>query len=81
MPKAILEFNLPEENDEFTLAKDGFSWYEVCMELESYLREEIKYHADNYDKKQIDVLENIRSKLHELISDEVGIADIYSYVK
>ena len=81
MTKAILQFNLPDEEDDLRLAKDGYNWYEVSMEMERYLREELKYHYDNYKENQIKILEQVRDKLHEIILEEIGIADIYSYVE
>jgi len=81
MTKAILQFNLPEDEADFKFAKDGFGWYEVSMEMERYLREELKYHYDNYKENQIKILEQVRDKLHEIILEEIGIADIYSYVE
>ena len=80
MPKAILEFNLPEDEDDFKLAKDGQSWWSVCRGLEQYLRDELKYHCDNYTQKQLETIEKIRDKLTELTTDRVGIADIDDYV-
>lgn len=41
--KAILEFNLPEDRDEFTLAKDGHGWYCACLDLDNWLRGKLKH--------------------------------------
>ena len=32
--KAILEFNLPEDNQEFKLATKGSYWWHVCWEMD-----------------------------------------------
>lgn len=41
--KAILEFNLPEDADDFTLAKDGHGWYCAMFELDQWLRDRLKH--------------------------------------
>ncbi|MDD5013844.1 MAG: hypothetical protein PHW73_01925 [Atribacterota bacterium] len=81
MTKAILQFNLPEDADDLTLAEDGLKWWSVSKQLDQYLRDELKYHSNKYTVKEIELLQRIRDKLNELILDEVGIADIYSYVE
>jgi len=64
--KAILEFNLPDENNEFTLAQRGSEYFCVLHEIMNHLRGHVKY--------DVSAAETIR-----LISDEiedVNIADI-----
>lgn len=41
--KATLEFNLPEEQEEFDLVNQARSLYLVIFELEDYLRDLTKY--------------------------------------
>ena len=61
--KAILEFNLPEDQPEFNNALKGGDWKHVCWEIDQYLRKEIKYNDDNSDYK-IRVLEKVREELN-----------------
>ena len=61
--KAILEFNLPEDQPEFNNAIKGKDWKHVCWEIDQYLRKEIKYNDDNSDYK-IRVLEKVREELN-----------------
>ena len=61
--KAILEFNLPEDQPEFNNAIKGGDWKHVCWEIDQYLRKEIKYNDDNSDYK-IRVLEKVREELN-----------------
>ena len=56
--KAILEFNLPEDRDEFTIANNAMNFYLTCRNLDEWLRREIKY----YNRKE---LQEARDKLFE----------------
>jgi hypothetical protein len=61
--KATLEFNLPEEEYEFTRAVQGQDCYVVLTEMLNWLREEYKY-RDN------EAAAPIREKLLELMLEE-----------
>ena len=65
--KAILEFNLPEENDEFDLAINAVKWYSVCWELDQYLRSKTKYAPDSMPNEVYEALNETRDKLRELL--------------
>ena len=41
--KAILEFNLPEDQPEFNNAIKGGDWKHVCWQMDQYLRKRVKY--------------------------------------
>ncbi len=55
MPKATLEFNLPEETSEFTLATRGGELHGILWELDQKLRSIVKY--DNLEPRMIDLVE------------------------
>ena len=59
--KAILEFNLPEDNQEFELHTKATKMYCTLWELDQWLRSEIKYK----DKE----LDEVRDKLREFMND------------
>ena len=61
--KAILEFDLPEEDAEHKLALDGWKWKSVCSELAQRLRSVHKH----TDRKTLTV-EEVRTRLHEEIA-------------
>ena len=68
--KAVLEFALPEDTDEFKLAKDGQMWYSAVWKLDDWLRIQIKYNDQN--KLQI-----VRDELHQIISDlNISLEDV-----
>ena len=60
--KATLEFNLPEENQEFELMSKSLKMYSTLWDLDVWLRSEIKYN----DKEHLEV---VREKLRELMND------------
>ena len=44
--KATIEFNLPEDNNEFTLMSNASKWYSLAWELDQHLRAQTKYAPD-----------------------------------
>lgn len=59
--KATLEFNLPEDNQEFELTSKALKMYSTLWDLDVWLRSEIKYKDKELDK--------VRDKLRELMAD------------
>lgn len=68
--KAILEFNLPEEQVEFDEAINGVKWQFIVGRLDKYLRNKTKHSDDTMSDDTLNALEKIREKLHEFINDE-----------
>ena len=58
--KATLEFNLPEDRDDFNYATFGFNYYMALVEMDQWLRTEYKYN----DKEE---MYEVREKLREII--------------
>ena len=58
--KATLEFNLPEDQDDFNYANNGFNYYMALVEMDQWLRSEYKYNGkeDMYE---------VREKLRQII--------------
>jgi hypothetical protein len=67
--KAILEFNLPEEKEELKLAQNGITYYCKLEEIMNYFRNEIKYNSDNYNSKQLTLLEQCKQKVYDIAGD------------
>jgi len=74
MPKVTVEFNLPEEQEEFDLVSNSSKFYSVIWDLTQFLRSEWKYNDEAYTDAQYETLEKIRSKVWELISEN-GLSD------
>ena len=76
--KAILEFNLPEDNQEFKLATNGVDWWRVCWEMDQWLGVQYKYMADEeFTQDRYDAYLESREKLFELMQENgVSLDDV-----
>lgn len=71
--KATLEFNLPDDQDQFELATNALKWMSFVHEYAEYLRTEYKYNEHKYTDEQYKVLEQVREKFYEML-DEGGLS-------
>jgi hypothetical protein len=60
--KAILEFNLPEDKEDFDFATNGINYYLTLTEFDNWLRSEYKYNGN-------EEMFEVRKKLHQFIND------------
>lgn len=67
MPYAILKFKLPEENEEFEVARNGANYCIAFEDLDNYLRNILKY--GTLTEEQEKIYEEVRNKLHEFKRD------------
>ena len=44
--KAILEFNLPEEEEQFNVTSKGMDWALVVWHIDQFIQNKIKYEQD-----------------------------------
>ena len=69
--KAILEFELPEDKEEFDAASKGMDWAIVAWDIDQYIRNRLKYQTEKLDtlnaKKE---LEFLREALNEMLIDK-----------
>jgi len=70
--KATLEFELPEEREEYRLAVNGAAWQAVLQNLDQQLRGVVKHGDDAAEAEQA---QRWRDVLHDLA--EAGGAAIY----
>ena len=68
MATATLQFNLPEEHEEFSAAVTGSTWKQVCWEIDQQLRGEVKYASDETPEAVVDALARIRESLRGSMS-------------
>ena len=67
--KAILEFNLDEEREEFNMAVNGYKFSLVAYDLDHHLRGLIKYAPDTQSEDTYKALQETRDKLHQLLNE------------
>ena len=69
--KAKLEFNLPEDKDEFNVASKAMDWALIAWDIEQQCRDWIKY--ENHEFKTIEeALQGVRDMVQEVM-DENGV--------
>jgi len=68
--KATLEFNLPEENEEFKDSLEGGKWKSFAISFSEYLRQQVKYCEEDYTDDQYKTLEKIREQFYELLNED-----------
>ncbi len=66
--KAVLEFNLPEENHEFANATNVSKMRSVLWELDQWMRAKLKY--EELPDGQYDAIKQTRDQLRTLLNDE-----------
>ena len=67
--KAILEFNLPDDDQEYDLANNAMRFWNVLWELDQELRANTKYAPDDMTDEDYDAYQKIRDKLYELMRE------------
>ena len=74
--KAILEFNLPEDQPEFNNAIKGGDWKHVCWEMDQYLRKHIKY-DESLSEEQLRFYEGVREELYGfMVENKVDLYEV-----
>ena len=66
--KAILEFNLPEDQPEFNNAIKGGDWKHVCWQMDQYLRKRVKY-DEGLTEEQLEVYEDMRGEFWRMMKE------------
>jgi hypothetical protein len=57
--KAILEFNLPEDDEEFEVASKAMDWAILAWDIDQFIRNKVKYEQDREG-----VLQLVRNELN-----------------
>lgn len=71
--KAVLEFNLPEEQDDFDTASNGWKYRSIIHDIDNFLRNKMKY--EELPEEQYTAYDKVRSELWNLINEHT--LDIY----
>ncbi len=73
--KAILEFNLPEDQPEFNTALQGSDWKHVCWEMDQLLRKHLKY-DDDLKEDEVKMLQYVRDEFWKFMNE--NNVDLYA---
>lgn len=68
--KAKLEYNMPEDREDFDFAINGHKWWIVVWEMDQYLRKRIKYHTEVTTDEEIVAFEDVREELRGFIEEQ-----------
>ena len=68
--KAIIEFDLHEERQEFEDATNGWKWKCIVSEIDNELRTRTKYASDETPDEVVDALIKMRDFLRESLNEE-----------
>ena len=72
--KANLEFNLPEEGQEFQDACDGTKWKCLVWQFDQHMRKEVKYN-DKLSDEVHNAIADLRKLLYEMLNEEGLLLD------
>ena len=67
--KAIIKFNLPEEQEDFDMFNQSSAMYSVIWDLNQWLRGQTKYAPDNVSEDTIKAFYECQDKLNELLNE------------
>ena len=67
--KAILEFNLPDDQHEYAMATQGSAMHSVLWDMDQWLRRQTKYAHEDMSEDTYKAFELCREQLREFIND------------
>ena len=67
--KAILEFNLPDDEDEYQMVSQGAKMHHTLWEMDQWLRSNIKYAPDTINEHTYKAYEECREQLHQFLNE------------
>lgn len=65
--RAVLEFERPEDESQFTVASTAMNWALTVYKLDEKLRSMLKY--STFSDETYDALQSVRDYLHTTLSD------------
>ena len=67
--KAQLEFNLPEDEVQFTAASKAMDWALLAWDIDQQCRDWMKYDNHNFEAVE-DVLQGVRDMIHDAMIEK-----------
>jgi hypothetical protein len=69
MPKAIIEFNLPEEQEEFNNFNNTGKYYSALWDIDQYMRNKIKYASDDTPELYREAIQMVRDEFWKIMKE------------
>jgi hypothetical protein len=66
--KAILEFNLPEDQTEYQLVNDASKMYSALWDMKHFLRNKVKHASDQMPQESYNTFVQCRDELNDILS-------------
>jgi predicted aldo/keto reductase-like oxidoreductase len=73
MPRSILVFKLPQEQDDFEIASKAVDYYNTIYDVQEHIRNKLKY------AELTEAEEKIYEEIQSLISDQIHERGIKGY--
>lgn len=67
--RSVLEFNLPDDKEEYKHAYNGQHYIVALQDFDNFLREKIKYAPDSMSSDRLDAYIEVRDHLYSLCED------------
>ena len=68
--KAILKFNLPDDQHEYAMATQGSAMHSVLWDMDQWLRSQTKHAPDDMSEDTYKAFELCREQLREFINND-----------
>ena len=67
--KATLEFNLPEDNEEYNVASKAMEWALLAWDIDQMIRALLKYHPEEYETGE-KALDHVREEIYNIMEEK-----------
>ena len=67
--KAILEFNLPEDQEEYDMINNASKMYLSLWDIKQMLRSKLKYNPDGLNTEQLEQWESMQDEFYEILDN------------
>ena len=67
--KAIIEFELPEDNDEYEIANNASKMYLALWDIKQLLRSKLKYNPDGLNDEQLTQWEIMQDEFYVILDN------------
>ena len=67
--KAILEFELPEDQEQYEMANNASKMYMALWDIKQLLRSKLKYNPDGLNDEQLEQWEAMRGEFFDILDN------------
>jgi hypothetical protein len=67
--KAIIEFELPEDQEEYEMANNASKMYMALWDIRQLLRSKLKYNSDGLNDEQLEQWEAMRGNFFDILDN------------